>query len=163
MSKTMIWVGHFDAEADFEKYMDQTDFRNWWSEYDEDNKELSAPFCKELGVTEYDEDFLIMKYAPEGTAELLNLIPADTDKIKEAMEAAGVKDCNAFVSYECCSGISPKKALNATSVKYLGSFQFELNPEGAEGSMAGLRYLIWLALRTRAVWSLWNISTKTSI
>ena len=144
MSKIMIWVGQFESENDFEKYMDQTDFRNWWTDYDEDNKELSCPFCKELGVTEYDEDFLIMKYAPEGMSELLNLIPADTAKIREAMEAKGVNDCNAVVCYECCSGISPKKALSATSVKYLGSFQFELNPEGAEGSMAGLRYLIWL-------------------
>ena len=144
MSKIMIWVGHFDTEEEFEKYMNQDSFYDWWKEYDEDNKELSCQFCKELGIMSYDEDFLIMKYAQEGMNELLNLIPADTDKIKEAMEAAGVKDCNAFVSYECCSGISPKKALNAASVKYLGSFQFELNPEGAEGSMAGLRYLIWL-------------------
>ena len=144
MSKIMIWVGQFESEDDFEKYMDQTDFRNWWSEHDEDNKELSAPFCKELGVTEYDEDFLIMKYAPEGMSELLNLIPADTAKIREAMEAKGVNDCNAVVCYECCSGISPKKALNATSVKYLGSFQFELNPEGAEGSMANWEFFIWL-------------------
>lgn len=28
MSKIMIWVGQFDSEADFEKYMDQSAFRN---------------------------------------------------------------------------------------------------------------------------------------
>lgn len=144
MNKTMIWVGHFDTEEEFEKYMNQDAFYNWWKEYDEDNKELRCQFCKELGVMSYDEDFLIMKFAPEGMNELLNLIPADTVKIKEAMEAAGVKDCNAFVSYECCSGISPKKALNTTSMKYLGSFKFELDPAGTEGSLRGLRYLIWL-------------------
>ena len=34
----MIWVGQFNSEADFEKYMDQTEFYKWWSKYDEDNK-----------------------------------------------------------------------------------------------------------------------------
>ena len=59
MSKIMIWVGQFDSEADFEKYMDQSAFRQWWKEYDEDNKELRCQFCKELGVMDYDEDSLI--------------------------------------------------------------------------------------------------------
>ena len=33
MSKIMIWVGQFDSEADFEKYMDQSAFRQWWSNH----------------------------------------------------------------------------------------------------------------------------------
>jgi hypothetical protein len=53
MSKIMIWVGQFDSEADFEKYMDQSAFRQWWKDYDEDNKELRCQFCKELGVMSY--------------------------------------------------------------------------------------------------------------
>ena len=85
MSKIMIWVGQFDSEADFEKYMDQSAFRQWWKEYDEDNKELRCQFCKELGVMDYDEDSLIMKYSSEGLENLLNVIPADTDKIKEIL------------------------------------------------------------------------------
>lgn len=28
MNKIMIWVGQFESEADFEKYMDQSDFYN---------------------------------------------------------------------------------------------------------------------------------------
>ena len=71
MSKLMIWVGQFDSKADFEKYMDQSDYRKWWAEYDEVNKEMRCQFCKELGVMSYDEDFLIMKYAPSGLRELL--------------------------------------------------------------------------------------------
>ena len=70
MSKIMIWVGQFDSEADFEKYMDQSAFRQWWKEYDEDNKELRCQFCKELGVMSYDEDFLIMKFTSDGLAGL---------------------------------------------------------------------------------------------
>ena len=42
--------------------MDQSAFRQWWKDYDEDNKELRCQFCKELGVMSYDEDFLIMKF-----------------------------------------------------------------------------------------------------
>ena len=44
MSKIMIWVGQFDSEADFEKYMDQSAFRQWWKDYDEDNKELRCTY-----------------------------------------------------------------------------------------------------------------------
>lgn len=85
MSKIMIWVGQFDSEADVEKYMDQSAFRQWWKDYDEDNKELRCQFCKELGVMNYDEDFLIMKFTSDGLAGLLNLIPADTQKISLSM------------------------------------------------------------------------------
>lgn len=28
MNKIMIWVGQFESEADFKKYMDQSDFYN---------------------------------------------------------------------------------------------------------------------------------------
>ena len=48
MSKIMIWVGQFDSEADFEKYMDQSAFRQWWKEYDEDNKDFVASSVKSL-------------------------------------------------------------------------------------------------------------------
>ena len=85
MSKIIIWVGQFNSEADFEKYMDQSAFHRWWKEYDEDNKELRCQFCKELGVMSYDEDFLIMKFASDGLAELLNLIPANTQKIRQSI------------------------------------------------------------------------------
>ena len=48
MSKIMIWVGQFDSEADFEKYMDQSAFRQWWKDYDED---LSSTYkCNFLGA-----------------------------------------------------------------------------------------------------------------
>lgn len=81
----MIWVGLFDTETEFEKYMNQSDFLNRWKEYDEGNMEISCRFCKELGVIEYDEDFLIMKFASDGLTELLNLIPVDTQKICQAI------------------------------------------------------------------------------
>ncbi|MCE9434027.1 immunity 22 family protein [Bacteroides fragilis] len=144
MSKIMIWVGQFDSEADFEKYMDQSAFRQWWKEYDEDNEEMRCQFCKELGVMSYDEDFLIMKYAQDGKKALLNLIPANTEKITETIDGKSISECNAVICYNCRSGISPKKALNTTSVRYLGTYEFEMNPTGIAGSLAGLEYLIWI-------------------
>lgn len=140
----MIWVGQFDSELDFEEYMDQSAFYKWWKEYDEDNEELRCQFCKELGVMSYDEDFLIMKYASNGINELLNLIPAQTSKIREAIENVGMSQCNAVVCYNCSCGISPRKAKNAVSIKYLGSYKFEQDIEGVANSLAGLEYMIWI-------------------
>lgn len=140
----MIWVGQFDSEADFEKYMDQSAFRQWWKEYDEDNEEMRCQFCKELGVMDYDEDFLIMKYASAGMIDLLNLIPANTEKISKVITEKGIEKANAVVCYNCREGISPKKAEAASSMTYLGSFEFELSPEGVQDSTAGLEYMIWI-------------------
>lgn len=140
----MVWVGQFDSEADFEKYMDQSAFRKWWKEYDEDNKEMRCQFCKELGIMDYDEDFLIMKYAPKGLSEMLNLIPADTDNICQAIREAGINDCNAVICYECRKGISPPKAENTTSVKYLGTYIFDMFATGTISTTAGLKYMTWI-------------------
>lgn len=144
MSKIMIWVGQFDSETDFKKYMDQSAFRKWWKEYDEDNKELRCQFCKELGLMDYDEDFLIMKYAPSGLLELLNLIPADTQKINQAVVSNGIEKANVAIMYNCRAGISTQNATNAVSVSFLGTFDFDLNPTGTTASTAGLKYMTWI-------------------
>ena len=150
MSKIMIWVGQFDSEADFEKYMDQSAFRQWWKDYDEDNKELRCQFCKELGVMDYDEDSLIMKYSSEGLENLLNVIPADTDKIKEILRAKKITVANAAIMYNSHEGISLQKATNTVSVSFLGSFIFELNPTGTTVSTAGLKYMTWIGTTAKS-------------
>ena len=76
--------------------------------------------------------------------ELLNLIPAETSKIHEAIEKAGISQCNAVICYNCSCGISPQKAKKAVSMNYLGSYKFEQNIEGVAGSLAGLEYMIWI-------------------
>lgn len=150
MSKMLIWIGHFQSEEDFNKYMDQSAFRQWWADNDEDNLELSCPFCKELGIASYDEDFLIMKYTSNGLSELLNLIPANTGKIKQAICDNNIEIANAAIIYNSGGGISSKRAENAKSVSYLGSFPFELNPEGLKTSTAGLRYMIWVGTTNKS-------------
>ena len=146
----MIWVGQFDSEADFEKYMNQSAFRQWWKEYDEDNEELRCQFCKELGVTSYDEDFLIMKYCSQGLNGLLNLIPTETKKLAEAIAAKGIFQANAVICYNVMEGISPKRAEKATRVTFLGSFLFKPDTDGTNASTAGLHYMTWIGLTNKS-------------
>lgn len=144
MSKILVWIGNFESESDFNKYMDQSAFYKWWKEYDEDNKELRCQFCKELNIMSYDEDFLIMKYSPNGIKELLNVVPVDTDKIRKALKDQNITEANAAIMYNSCEGISSQKATNATSVSFLGTFTFDLNPTGTLASTAGLKYITWI-------------------
>ena len=44
MSKVYIWIGQFQSNAEFETYINQSKFRQWWAEHDEDNLELSCQF-----------------------------------------------------------------------------------------------------------------------
>lgn len=150
MSKIYIWIGEFPSEAEFEKYMDQSAFRQWWAEHDEDNLELSCPFCKELGLGCYDEDFLIMKYSPQGPDGLLNLIPANTQKLKEAMAEKGITHANAVICYNCGEEISPQRAPKSVSVTFLGSFKFELENTGTDATTAGVRYMAWIGTTTKS-------------
>ncbi|RHC69296.1 hypothetical protein DW831_21340 [Bacteroides uniformis] len=144
MSKILVWIGNFESESDFNKYMDQSAFYKWWKEYDEDNKELRCQFCKELNIMSYDEDFLIMKYSPNGIKELLNVVPVDTDKIRKALKDQNITEANAAIMYNSREGISSQKATNATSVSFLGTFTFDLNPTGTLASTAGLKYITWI-------------------
>lgn len=144
MSKIYIWVGNFQSETEFEKYMDQSAFRKWWAENDENNLELSCQFCKELGIDCYDEDFLIMNFCSEGVNGLLNLIPANTDKLISVMNEKGIIDANAVICYNCSEEISPQKAKKAMGVTLLGSFKFDQNFIGTQATKVGLKYMTWL-------------------
>ena len=101
MAKMMFWVGYFPTEEDFEKYMDQTEFYQWWSKYDEDNSELRCQFCKELGISSYDEDFLIMKYLKESDKiqDCIDFIPANNELLRPAFEKLSLKKANAVICY----------------------------------------------------------------
>ena len=37
MSKVYIWIGQFQSNAEFETYINQSKFRQWWAEHDEDS------------------------------------------------------------------------------------------------------------------------------
>lgn len=42
MNKIMIWVGQFNSEADFEKYMDQSAFYKWWKNMTKTTKNFAV-------------------------------------------------------------------------------------------------------------------------
>lgn len=144
MSKVLIWIGKFQSKGDFERYMDQSAFRKWWADNDEDNLELSCQFCKEVGIDCYDEDLLIMNFCHEGINGLLNLIPANTDKLISVINEKGIQDANAVICYNCGEDISLKKASNALSVTFLGSFKFDLTYTGTHATKIGLKYMTWI-------------------
>lgn len=144
MNKILIWIGNFESEQDFENYMNQSAFREWWADYDGDNLELSCQFCKELGIACYDEDFLIMNFCSEGLNGLLNLIPTNTDKLISVMNEKGIRDANAVICYNCGEEISSQKAKMTTGVTFLGSFKFEQNFTGTQATKVGLKYMTWI-------------------
>jgi len=144
MSKMLLWIGQFDNESNFEKYMDQTAFYHWWKEYDENNQELSCQFCKELGITSYDNDFLIMKYSSTGIEELLNIIPIDTNEVKLALKEHDIEKANAAILYNYNEDISYNNARKSELTSFLGIFNFELHPVGTSETTAGLRYMTWI-------------------
>lgn len=85
-----------------------------------------------------------MKYSPNGIKELLNVVPVDTDKIRKALKDQNITEANAAIMYNSREGISSQKATNATSVSFLGTFTFDLNPTGTLASTAGLKYITWI-------------------
>ena len=93
MSKVYIWIGQFQSNAEFETYINQSKFRQWWAEHDEDNLELSCQFCKELNISSYDEDFLVTKFSPCGIDELVKMIPAKTEKVMQLCKEQNIQ-CN---------------------------------------------------------------------
>lgn len=126
MAKMMFWVGYFPTEEDFEKYMDQTEFYKWWSKYDEDNSELRCQFCKELGISSYDEDLLIMKYLKESDKiqDCIDFIPANNQLLQPVFEKVGLKKANAVICYTKGHEITDNVVDKATSVSYLGVFNY---------------------------------------
>lgn len=111
MTKIHIWLGTFDNEGDFEKYFDTTPYLRAWAKYNneppkdgdtntEPDDELVCDFCKEIGVTTIDEDFLYAFYEPSGNFDLLlSRIPANLKKITQAYKDKGITHANTFIVY----------------------------------------------------------------
>ena len=141
--KQMIWVGRFESKRALEAYLDQTEFFAWCDAYGEENPRLAAPFCQELHIDTYDDDFLLLKFAPSGGSELVSLLPADSGAVLRALDEQGITDANAAVIYTCRAGISPEKAGQTTSVTYLGCFDATADPDEKRDPAAGVRHMIW--------------------
>lgn len=147
MSKVYIWIGQFHSNAEFETYIDQSKFRQWWAEHDEDNLELSCQFCKELNISSYDEDFLVTKFSACGIDELVKMIPAKTEKVMQLCKEQNIQKANAAICYNTGEDITRTQAKKAKSMFFLGTFDFQADEiEGISTSLAGLRNLTWVGI-----------------
>lgn len=146
-----IWIGNFQSKAEFNEYMDQSKFRHWWVEHDEDNLELSSKFCKELHVPSYDEDFMIMKFVPDGISELLKLLPADTESLQQICKERNISQANAGICYNIKEDITSVRAKRTKRVFFLGNFEFQISKvESTSSSLAGLRNMIWIGSTSKS-------------
>lgn len=146
-----IWIGNFQSKAEFNEYMDQSKFRHWWVEHDEDNLELSSKFCKELHVPSYDEDFMIMKFVPDGISELLKLLPADTESLQQICKERNINQANAGICYNIKEDITSVRAKRTKRVFFLGNFEFQISKvESTSSSLAGLRNMIWIGSTSKS-------------
>lgn len=152
MAKMMFWVGYFPTEEDFEKYMDQTEFYQWWSKYDEDNSELRCQFCKELGISSYDEDFSIMKYLKESDKiqDCIDFIPANNELLRPAFEKLSLKKANAVICYTKGHEIKDNVVDKATSVSYLGVFDYSTKEIMSRFSTSGMRFSTFLGITNKS-------------
>lgn len=144
MSKILIWVGNFESEDKFEQYLNQSSFRRWKLENDDNNLDLRCQFCKEIEISDYNEDFLIMKFSKEGITNLINLIPAKTEEIQEVLSKKNINKANSVICYSSGKNISTSQASKVIKTTFLGTFTFEPEPIGNTKSTAGLNYMVWI-------------------
>lgn len=151
MAKMMFWAGYFPTKEEFEKYMDQTAFYQWWKEHDEDNLELRCQFCKELGIESYDEDFLIMKYLEESSdiQDFIDYVPAKNDLIRTEVEKSGLKQANALICYDRGKDIPMTLVEKPTSMSYLGLFNYSTKEIMSRFSTTGMRFSTFVGTITQ--------------
>lgn len=133
MGKIHIWVGNFESKEAFEEYFSQESYLKAWSIYDnepptgkedddqEPDPELRCQFCKEIGVDNYDEDFIVLKYyhKPQKINMILNDIPGDTSEFLKLCEEHEIQDTNVLIAYEN-HDLTQKNASQTRKMIYLG-------------------------------------------
>ncbi|QNN41980.1 immunity 22 family protein [Pedobacter roseus] len=133
IEKIHIWVGNFESKASFEKYFDQEPYFKAWYIYDnepptgneEEDKEPSAAlrcqFCKEIGIDNYDEDFIMLKYYQKHQSihAILNDVPGDGSEFLKLGEELGLDRINVLIAYEN-TDLTQESASKAEKLTYLG-------------------------------------------
>lgn len=158
MSKNHIWIGTFSSEKEFEKYIDQTAYFQAWNKYNnepldegeeniEPSDELRCPFCKEIGMSAYDEDFLICHFEQSGDFNaLLSRIPANLKRFLAACEEKGVRNGNTFFCYVAEEISKEEHPEKSKGMIYIGEFP-ESKPTPLvedEASRLGLEDVVWV-------------------
>lgn len=133
MGKINIWVGNFDSKEAFEEYFSQESYLKAWSIYDnepptgkegddqEPDPELRCQFCKEIGIDNYDEDFIVLKYYHklQKINMIVNDVPGDTSEFLKSCKEHEIEYINVLVAYEN-HDLTQKDASQAQRMIYLG-------------------------------------------
>ncbi|QJB39411.1 immunity 22 family protein [Chitinophaga oryzae] len=136
MGKLHIWVGNFESEALFEKYLDQRQYLEAWAVYDhapptgdpqqdaEPDKAGRCEFCKETGMDTYDEDAIIVRYYDNfiDAAVVAEDTNADEAALAKLWKKHKPADVNALIAYGD-NELSAKKAAGTKRMQYLGSVE----------------------------------------
>ena len=136
--KMMFWIGYFPTEESFERYLDI-------AKGDGDTEGLRT-FCQEMGLDDFDEDFLIAKYLKESDDinDFLDFVPAKTQLLQEACVPLNLQKANALICYPTRHGITPSQAVLASSVSYLGDFQYSTNEINSLYSTSGMEFSVFI-------------------
>jgi hypothetical protein len=153
MKKIHVWLGSFDKEEMFNKYLDQSPYLQAWAKYDnedsgdaeEPSPELRAEFCKEIGLDTYDEDFIVIKFNRQNSEikQLISVIPANADRLLESCKKTGITSTNALIYYYN-DNLSEKDAGKTRFVRYLGHFVEEPPTVVGGKGLQGLRNHVWI-------------------
>lgn len=154
MGKIHIWVGNFESEAAFEEYFSQESYLKAWSIYDhepatgkegddqEPDPELRCQFCKDIGIDNYNEDFIVLKYDHQlqEINMILNDILGDTAAFLKWYEERKIENSNVMVAYEN-HDLPQKNASQTKEMIYLG----EIEGLSDTGDKVSLRtHYLWL-------------------
>ncbi|WP_293938254.1 immunity 22 family protein [Sphingobacterium sp. UBA5996] len=134
MKKLHIWLGKFKTEKEFKKYLDQKDYLEAWSAYDnepptgdkehdaEPNPQLRCDFCKEIYLDTYDEDLMMIKYYdnPVNSKIVADDICIDQNELEVRLRQHGLIDWNAIITLED-NNLDVKDASRSKKIHYIGN------------------------------------------
>ncbi len=150
-----IWIGNFENEFEFEKYICQKEYFEKSNEYDcntnsnvteKDIKDARSQFCKEIDIDFYDEDFLIIKFLENLSFYDFTLsIPAKYSQISKIISKKKIKNANAYFVIDTKSLPNKPTFLNSTKLTYLGEFEEE-TPQNSKD----INFSIWVGTTNKS-------------
>ncbi len=153
MKSIHLWAGQVASKALLETYLNQSQYLKAWAKYDnepptgnpeedaEPSPNLRCQFCKDAGIDIYDEDMMVLRYyAHQADIDTIAKdILADAAQLRKLFKKNKLENCNAIIAYDD-ENLKPKKALDATLLKYLGQLK---DSETSTGSKTGMSHYLW--------------------
>ncbi|MDI4648031.1 immunity 22 family protein [Cohnella hashimotonis] len=132
MPSMHVWVGYFESEEEFEKFVDQEKYLEAWAIYDnepptggeedaEPSPALRCEFCKEVELDTYDEDYIELQYYGKSVDadRIVDAIVADREELGRLWNRHRLDRVNALIAYED-KDLSTESASKSIRTTYLG-------------------------------------------